>query len=63
MAQLIHEYATHIRTEGPVFAVRTYREERQDGTYIGWLEFKPPDHGVPGLRTERDWRVLFRRAT
>jgi hypothetical protein len=55
MAELIHEHATHVRAlEGPEFMARTYREERSDGTWIGWLEFAPIDDRVPKLRTDRE---------
>jgi hypothetical protein len=55
MADLIHEHAARIRTpEGPVFAVRTYGEQRKDGTWVGWLEFEPLERNVPTLRTEHE---------
>jgi hypothetical protein len=63
MAQLIHEHAAHIRTpEGSVFAVGTHGEQRDDGTWAGWLEFEPLERGVPKLRTERETTQSSREA-
>jgi hypothetical protein len=63
MAHLIHEHATHVRTpEGQLFTVRTYGEPREDGMWIGWLEFEPSERRWPTLRTERETTQASRDA-
>ena len=55
MAELLQEYLTGV--EGPdhtIYIVRSYGEERADGTWIGWLEFDPEDASKPALRTEQE---------
>jgi hypothetical protein len=55
MAELLQEYATTI--SGPddtTYFVRSYGEERDDGTWIGWLEFLPADLTKPVLLTEQE---------
>ena len=55
MAELLQEYATTITgPEGTTYIVRSYGEERLDGTWIGWLEFDPADAIKPVLRTEQE---------
>ena len=50
---LIHEFVEPIRgPDGTVYDVRVYGKEREDGTWIGWLEFGHPLKGT--LRTERE---------
>lgn len=42
MAELIREHSTHIEAEdGTLYLVRTYGQERTDGTWEAWLEFHP----------------------
>jgi len=63
MAELIHEYSTHVRSsQGARFVPRTYGEQRSDGTWIGWLEFVPTSHHVPTLRTDRETSQPNRQA-
>ena len=55
MAELLQEYATVIT--GPdetTYAVRSYGEERGDGTWIGWIEFEPDDANKPTLLTDQE---------
>jgi len=55
MVQLVHEHATQVRTpEGKTYVPRTYAEQQPDGTWFGWLEFRPLDDRLPTLRTERE---------
>ena len=60
MAELIREHATRIEDdEGTLYRVRTYGQERVDGTWEAWLEFHPELHPVTGatgvvLRTGRE---------
>jgi hypothetical protein len=42
MAELIREHSTRIESEdGTLYLVRTYGQERADGTWEAWLEFHP----------------------
>lgn len=55
-AELIHEHsARYIDDEdGTIYSVRIYGEEREDGTWEGWLEFHPEEPGRPALRTGQE---------
>ena len=55
MAVLLQEYTTEvIAANGTVYTVRSYGEERSDGTWAGWLEFEPVDSAKPALRTDQE---------
>jgi len=55
MAELLQEYATiMIGPDDTRYVVRSYGEERLDGTWIGWLEFHPTDLSKTTLRTEQE---------
>lgn len=55
MAELLQEYATTLTTSDDTeYVVRSYGEERDDGTWVGWLEFHPTDLTEPVLRTEQE---------
>lgn len=55
MAELLQEYLTTVTgTDGTVYVVTSYGEERSDGTWIGWLEFKPANPDKAILRTEQE---------
>ena len=55
MAELLQEYATVvIGPDDTTYIVRSYGEERLDGTWIGWLEFHPTDLTKLTLRTEQE---------
>ena len=55
MAELLQEYATAvIGPDDTTYLVRSYGEERLDGTWIGWLEFHPTDLSKSTLRTEQE---------
>ena len=55
MAELLQEYATVVTApDGTEYAVRSYGEERSDGTWIGWLEFHPTDVDEPVLLTDQE---------
>ena len=52
MAELLQEYSTQVKSnDGTTYIVRSYAEERADGTWAAWLEFYPPDPTKPVLRT------------
>ncbi|HJS23675.1 MAG TPA: hypothetical protein VJ751_04830 [Pyrinomonadaceae bacterium] len=55
MAELLQEYATTvIGPDDTTYIVRSYGEERLDGTWIGWLEFHPTDLSKLTLRTDQE---------
>ena len=55
MAELLQEYASTVTgPDGTIYMVRSYGEERVDGTWIGWLQFDPIDETQPVLLTEQE---------
>jgi hypothetical protein len=55
MARLLQQYTTVI--VGPDetnYLVRTYGDERLDGTWIGWVEFHPTNAAKRVLKTEQE---------
>jgi hypothetical protein len=62
MADLIHEYATWVQSEGQTFVVRAYAARQSGGTWIAWLEFEPVGGGGPILRTDRETSQASREA-
>jgi hypothetical protein len=55
MAVLLQEYASEvIAADGTVYTVRSYGEERADGTWTGWLEFEPADVTKRSLVTDQE---------
>ena len=55
MAELLQEYATVVvGPDDTTYVVRSYGEERLDGTWIGWLEFHPTDLSKLILRTDQE---------
>jgi hypothetical protein len=55
MAKLLQEYSTRVGgPDGTTYVVRSYAEERADGTWTGWLEFHPADAGGTVLRTGQE---------
>ena len=55
MAELLQEYATTvIGPDDTTYIVRSYGEQRLDGTWIGWLEFHPTDLSKLTLRTDQE---------
>ena len=55
MAVLLEEYATTvIGPDDTTYIVVSFGEERLDGTWIGWLEFRPTDPDKPTLRTDQE---------
>ena len=54
-AELLQEYATAVSgSDDTTYFVRSYGEERLDGTWIGWLEFEPTDRNTPILQTNQE---------
>jgi hypothetical protein len=55
MATLLQEYLTAvIGPDGTEYIVRSYGDERVDGTWIGWLEFHPTDGDKAVLQTNQE---------
>lgn len=55
MAVLLQEYSAQvISADGTAYDVRSYGEERDDGTWMGWLEFEPTDASKPRLSTDQE---------
>ena len=55
MAELLQEYTTVVTgPDDTTYTVRSYGEERADGTWTGWLEFEPDDSRQPKLVTDQE---------
>jgi len=55
MAELLQEYTTVVVSpDETTYTVRSYGEERADGTWIAWLEFEPDDSSKPTLLTDQE---------
>ena len=55
MAELLQEYTAVVTgPNGNNYSVRSYGEERADGTWIGWLEFEPEDPEEITLMTDQE---------
>jgi hypothetical protein len=55
MAELLQEYTTVVTDlNETTYTVRSYGEERADGTWIGWIEFEPDDSSKPKLLTGQE---------
>lgn len=55
MAKLLQEYTSLVvGPEGTTYLVRSYGDERPDGTWTGWLEFHPTDSSKPVLETDQE---------
>jgi hypothetical protein len=63
MPELIHQFADQVKgSDGVIYAVEVYGESRADGTWEGWLEFKPLTGMGPVLRTPRETSQPSREA-
>jgi hypothetical protein len=55
MAVLLQEYTTVVRgSDDTAYTVRSYGEERADGTWTGWIEFEPDNPNKPLLVTDQE---------
>jgi len=55
MSELLQEYTAIVTgRDGTTYSVRSYGEERDDGTWIGWLEFEPEDPEETTLTTDQE---------
>jgi hypothetical protein len=62
-AELIHEHVPRVAApDGTVYRARTCASQRDDGTWVGWLEFEPADGSRSVLRTGRETTQSNREA-
>jgi hypothetical protein len=55
MAELLQEYTAIVTgPDSTTYSVRSYGEERDDGTWIGWIEFEPEDPEEVTLTTDQE---------
>ena len=55
MAELIHTFATRVQEDnGTRYVAAAYGEEREDGTWAGWIEFHPEGGTTRVLRTDQE---------
>lgn len=55
MSVLLQEYTSEvIAADGTIYTVRSFGDERADGTWMGWLEFVPVDDTKPSLKTGQE---------
>ncbi len=54
MSELIYEHPAKVTDHGTTYTARVCGTERPDGTWQGWLEFKPSDNKKPVLRTDQE---------
>ena len=55
MAVLLQEYSTLVTgADDTTYTVRSFGEERADGTWTGWLEFRPVEADKPSLVTGQE---------
>ena len=55
MPELLQEYTTVITApDGTTYNVRSYGQERGDGTWVGWIEFEPEDPEELTLMTDQE---------
>ena len=50
----IREHPTRVISGNTTYIVYVCGDEREDGTWEGWIEFHPTDAGHPTLSTERE---------
>ena len=55
MAELIHVCETEVRDAGGVtYRAAVHGEGRDDGTWVGWIEFRPAGGGESARRTGQE---------
>ena len=55
MSVLLQEYSVQVVDgDGTTYDVRSYGAERDDGTWMGWLEFRPTDVSKRTLKTDQE---------
>jgi hypothetical protein len=63
MPELIHTHSTQLQeADGTIYDVHTFAKEREDGTWIGWIEFHPRVEGKGILRTGQETSQPSREA-
>ena len=64
MSKLVHIHSHPVRSAGGVeYKAHIQGDERKDGTWAGWIEFRPADGRGTALRTgqetsQPDWKAL-----
>ena len=54
MPEVIQQYSLQLNDNGVKYKVFALGESRPGGTWEGWLEFRPENHSMPTLRTDRE---------
>ena len=63
MPELIHTHSSRVRAgDGSLWEARIMGEARRDGTWAGWLEFRPREGDEQSLRTGQETSQPDRRA-
>ena len=63
MPELIHTHSTQVKSaDGTLYDVFTFAQQRADGTWSGWLEFRPTGGKHPALRTDQETSQHSREA-
>lgn len=63
MAELIHQYTQPIQgPDSKTYDALVFGEARADGTWEGWIEFRPLDTAGAELRTARETSQPDRKA-
>ena len=59
----IHTHSAHVRAaDGSTWEAHVLGAQRGDGTWSGWIEFRPVGKGEPALRTGQETSQPDRRA-
>ena len=52
---LIHQFAGEIQSaDGLPYTAEVWGQQRDDGTWVGWIEFRPVGGGAPARRTGQE---------
>lgn len=63
MAELIHTQSSRIRSaDGSTWEARVMGEQRSDGTWAGWLEFRTLGNNARSVKTGQETSQPDRRA-
>jgi hypothetical protein len=62
MDEHIHTHSATVVRDGTAYEAQVHGTERSDGTWSGWLEFRPARGSGPVLRTDQETSQPSRRA-
>jgi hypothetical protein len=63
MSELIHTHSIQVTSpDGTLYTVYAYGQQREDGTWSGWLEFHPANKSEPVLKTKQETSQPSREA-